>query len=82
MVDIVAKFEEIFFLDNNVSENNLVTSTTFESKVVILLVFICLNKTLTFRGVFEPKMIISGSQFYFSVSLTNDYSKHLVRLIL
>ena len=78
MVGIVAKFEEKIVLDNNVSENNLVTSTTFESKVVVLLFFICLNKTLTFRGVFEPKMIIFGSQLYFSVSLTNDYSKHLV----
>ena len=55
MVGIVAKFEEKIVLDNNVSDNNLVTSTTFESKVVVLLFFICLNKTLTFRGVFEPK---------------------------
>ena len=35
MIDIVAKFEDFFFaLDTNVSENALVTSTTFESKVV------------------------------------------------
>ena len=44
---IVAKFEEFFFaLDTNVSENALVTSTTFESKIVVLLLFICLNKIL------------------------------------
>ena len=35
MMGIVAKFEDFFLaLDTNVSENALVTSKTFESKVV------------------------------------------------
>ena len=81
MMDIVTKFEEKIALDTNVSENALVTSKVFESKVVILLLFICLNKALTLEE-FLSQMIIFGSQFYFSVSLTNDDSKHLLRLIL
>ena len=55
MMDIVTKFEEKIALDTNVSENALVTSTTFESKVVILLLFICFNKTLTLEEFLSQK---------------------------
>ena len=54
MIGIVAKFEEKIALDTNVSENALVTSTTFESKVILLL-FICLNKKLTLEEFLSQK---------------------------
>ena len=55
MMGIVAKFEEKNALDTNVSENALVTSTAFESKVVVLLLFICLSKTLDLEEFLSQK---------------------------